>query len=348
MTIPGKRTTARKVDTMAKTQCIAVGTGGFARYHLALMLDAQRTTRIIGLVEPSEASRTATSALFAERNIPCPPFYATIGEVIDAQGAADAALICSPHKFHFEHARECLLNGMDILVEKPMVINAREARELMALRDRTGRLVMVAFPGSLSPAVWKAKKLLASGAIGEVNAVSAYAHQKWKAATVGTWRQVPEISGGGFLFDTGSHMVNTVVDLLGADISHVAALLDNRQTPVEINSSVTGLTMNGVMFSLSGAGDCVQCCSQILVFGDKGILGTGIWGESLAVKKANQADFVPVPFRRSKGAWHQFLNVRAGRIENPCPPEVGLRFALLMDMIRESAQSGRTVYSKTA
>ncbi len=329
---------------MGKIRSIVVGTGRFAHHHIAVMLEAKRTTEIVGLVEPSEASRQATAALFEKKGVTCPSFYGTIGELIDAQGPAAAALICSPHKFHFEHARDCLLNGMDVLIEKPMVINAEEARKLIALRDRTGRLVMVAFPGSLSPAIWKAKKLLAAGAIGEVNAVSAYAHQRWKAGTIGTWRQIPDISGGGFLFDTGSHMVNTVVDLLEADIDHVTAILDNRKTPVEINSSVGGMTTSGVIFSMTGAGDAVQCCSQILVFGDKGILRTGIWGENLAVKKAEHPDFLPVPFRRSKGPWYQFVNVRAGRMTNPCPPEVGLRFALLMDMIRESAQSGRTVY----
>ncbi len=52
----------------------------------------------------------------------------------------------------------------------------------------------------------------------------------------------------------------------------------------------------------------------------------------LASRKRN-----PVSFRPSPGAWTQFLRVRAGRLENPCPAEIGLRFALLMDRIREHA-----------
>jgi uncharacterized protein (TIGR00730 family) len=46
-------------------------------------------------------------------------------------------------------------------------------------------------------------------------AIAAYAQQHWKAGTTGTWRQNPAISGGGFLFDPGAHMIKTVVDLIG-------------------------------------------------------------------------------------------------------------------------------------
>lgn len=226
-----------------------------------------------------------------------------------------------------------------------MVMNVSEARRLIRLRDKTRRLVVVAFPGSLSPAIHKAKTLIARGAIGRVTAIAAFAHQQWKQQTMGSWRQDIAISGGGFLFDTGSHMVNTVVDLLDEDVVRVAALLDKSDSPVEINSTVSGIAQSGGVISLAGAGDSVQCCSQIAVFGDKGVIKTGIWGEYFLIKKAHEPDFSAVPYRKSRGPWGQFLRVRMGRAENPCPPEVGLRFAKLMDMIRESAETGRTVTS---
>jgi len=332
---------------MKKVHAIVVGTGGFARHHIRTMLDMKRRTALVGFVEPADASRQATAALFAERGLPCPPFYGTVRELVQAQGPADAALICSPHKFHFENAKDCLLNGMDVLIEKPMVMNAREARRLIALRDQTRRLVMVAFPGSLSPAIWKAKALIAQGAIGKVSAIAAFVHQAWKTRTTGTWRQIPELSGGGFLFDTGSHMINTVVDLMGADVVSVSALMDNRGTPVEITSSVSGRASNGILFSLAGVGDSIQCISQVVVFGESGLLKTNVWGGNLFIKRSQDPDFTPVPFPKSRGPWEQFLRVREGRRPNPCPPEVGLRFAQLMDMIRKSAATGRTVVART-
>ena len=42
----------------------------------------------------------------------------------------------------------------------------------------------------------------------------------------------------------------------------------------------------------------------------------------------------------SLGVWEQFLDVRAGKMENTCPPQVGLRMAKLWDAINASAQQG--------
>jgi predicted dehydrogenase len=332
---------------MARIQAIVVGTGGMARWHIRQMIRMKRSTRLVGFVEPGVESRRETQAIFQAEKLECPPFFNSIKALIREQGTPDAALICTPHKYHFENTRDCLLAGVDVCLEKPMVMNTLEARKLMGLRDRTGCLLVVAFPGSLSPAIREAKRLISEGALGRVTAISALAYQNWKQATTGTWRQNPEVSGGGFLFDTGSHMVNTVVELLGEDVSSVCALLDNRGTPVEIASSVSGVSSGGVLFSLTGAGDSISCTSEITVFGDRAVLKTGIWGESLSLRKADQNEFVPVKYAASSGPWEQFLRVRAGQLANPCPPEVGLRFAKLMDMIRQSAETGRVVSARS-
>jgi len=316
-----------------------------AQWHLREMVSQQRTTRIVGFVEPSPRSRTNTMALFDDAGLACPPFYDDLKSLVKTQGSAHTALIVSPHKFHFEHARDCLNLGMDVLIEKPMVLNASEARRLITVRDRTKRLLVIAFPGSLSPAVHKAKELIRKRTLGRVIAVTAHVHQNWKKASRGTWRQVPEISGGGFLFDTGSHMVNTVVDLVGTDVEEVTAVFDNAGAPVEILSSVSGRFANGTLFSLTGAGDSISCESVITVMGTKGVMQTGIWGERLGLKTQG-GEFRPVPYGRPQGVWTQFLKVRAGKLPNPCPPEVGLRFATLMDMMRKSADTGRIVKAR--
>jgi len=62
---------------MKKVHAIVVGTGGFARHHIRTMLDRKRRPTLVGFVKPADASRQATAALFAERGLPCPPFYGT-------------------------------------------------------------------------------------------------------------------------------------------------------------------------------------------------------------------------------------------------------------------------------
>ncbi len=333
---------------MSKVNAILVGTGGMARHHISQILKQPRTTQIQAMVETSEEQRKITRELFRSNGKTSPPFYRTISELLENESRPDAAFIVTPHKFHFENARDCLNAGLDVLLEKPMVMNTNEARQLIRVRDKARRILVVAFPGSLSPATHKAKKMIAAGRIGEVTGVAASVHQKWKTITKGTWRQNSGLSGGGFLFDTGSHMINTVVDIIGDEVAEVSALLDNSGAPVEINSTISGRFRNGVVFSLGGFGDSISCIGNIRLFGRKGILEIGVWGEYLKIRSASDNDYKPLPFRRSLGVWQQFLHVRQGKLENPCPPEIGLRFARLMDMIRKSAKAGTRVRSRVS
>jgi predicted dehydrogenase len=219
-----------------------------------------------------------------------------------------------------------------------MVMNEREALSLMAVRDRTKKMLVVSFNGSLSPRIRTAVAMLRLGDLGDILTVHAAVWQNWKQLTKGAWRQVPEIAGGGFLFDTGAHLLNTVADLVGEDFTDVAAWLDNRGTKVDILGSVIARTRSGVLVTLSGCGEAIKSChSDIRVFCSKAILRTGVWGEQLELQREGDEKLVSVEVPPSLGQWEQFLAVRSGAIPNPCPPEVGLRMARLWDAIRASA-----------
>ena len=138
-----------------------------------------------------------------------------------------------------------------------MVMNAAEAHSLIETRDRTGKHLVVAFQGGLSPQIRHAARLIASGALGELRAVTGMIWQGWKDNTAGKWRQIPEIAGGGFLFDSGAHMLNTVCTLAGEDFESVAAWLDNRGTAVDIDGVVMGRLASGALATLNGCGDCI-------------------------------------------------------------------------------------------
>lgn len=327
-------------------KAVMIGTGGMARHHTKRILEQQDTTEIVVACEPSGDAYEAFAELYDEAGLTPPPNVPDIHDMLQKYGGElDAAFIITPHKYHFEHASACLEAGVDVLLEKPMVMNADEAERLIEIRDRTGRLLVVSFNGSLSPQIRTAVSLLRSGDMGKILNVHATVWQSWKQSTSGTWRQVPEISGGGFMFDTGAHMLNTVSDLVGEDFVEVSAWLDNRGAPVDILSSVMARTASGILVTLSACGETVKSChSDIRVFCTDAILRTGVWGERLELWNNGEEGLTPVTVPESLGQWQQFLNVRRGVLENPCPPEVGLRMAKLWDAIRESAaQDGKMV-----
>ena len=315
-----------------------IGAGGIARYHIRQMLKLQSVIRVVSLCEPSETRALEAINVFLEAGVPPPPNEPDWQELIVRYGGElDAVVILTPHALHHDQARACLEAGMDVLLEKPMVMTAAEAHSLIEARDRTGRLLVVAFQGSLSPQIRLASRLLRANEFGRILSISGLVWQDWGPNTVNTWRQQPALSGGGFLFDTGAHLLNTVADLAGEDFSEVAAWFVQNDRPVETIAVAMGRLASGGLVTFHACGEAIpSCASEIRVFCEKAILHTGIWGETLAVQYNGDQPPSPIPVPPSLGVWEQFLAVRDGRIPNPSPPEVGLRMAKLWDAIRSS------------
>src|SRR5215207_4265933 len=321
-----------------------IGAGGMARHHIRQMLQLQSTTRIVALCEPSEAMALKAASVFVEAGLSPPPNQPDWQTLIAEYGAAlDAALVITPHALHHDQAKACLEAGMDVLLEKPMVMTAAEAHSLIETRDRTGRLLVVAFQGSLSPQVRLASRLLRANEFGRILTINGTVWQDWGPLTVNTWRQEPALSGGGFLFDTGAHLLNTIADLAGEDFSEVAAWFVHNGRPVETLAVAMGRLASGGLVTFHGCGETIpSCASEIRVFCEKAILHTGVWGETLAVQYDGEQPPAPISVPPSMGVWDQFLAVRSGSTANPSPPEVGLRMAKLWDAIRASASNNGT------
>ena len=330
------------------TPMAMIGCGGMARHHARNILKQLDTTRVTVVCEPSAEAYATFAQIFTEAEQPAPPNVPDLTRLL-SEYEVQAAFIVTPHVYHHDQTQACLEAGVDVLLEKPMVMNAAEAQSLIELRDRTGRLLVVAFPGSLSPYLRAAVKMLRSGQHGPVQSISATIWQNWDPVTVNTWRQEPALSGGGFLFDTGAHMLNTVVELAGEPFAQVAAWLDNRGRPVETMGVAMGRLESGALVTLHGCGEAIpSCASDIRVFCEKAILRTGMWGEFLELQRAGEKELVPVVTPPSLGVWEQFLAVRRGELANPSPPEVGLRMARLYDaIVASAAQNGALVNCAT-
>lgn len=319
-----------------------IGVGGMARAHIRNILSNFPETTFPVVCEPSETQYALTVQLFNEMGVEPPENIVDLNALITKYGESlDAAFIITPHKFHHDQTAACLEAGIDVLLEKPMVMTAEEAKSLIAIRNRTERTLVVAFQGSLSPQVRMADTLIRNDVLGTVRNIDAQVWQNWNHQHEGTWRQMPELSGGGFLFDTGAHMLNTVSDLAGEPFVEVAAFLDNLGQPVDILGAVIARLQSGTLVTLNACGDAFPSChSEVRIVGTKGMLRTGVWGKYLDVRFRGEDDWQAIPVPPSSGVWEQFVAVRDGVMANPSPPEVGLRMAHLWDAVRESAVSG--------
>ncbi|HYH93158.1 MAG TPA: Gfo/Idh/MocA family oxidoreductase, partial [Candidatus Saccharimonadales bacterium] len=204
-----------------------MGLGLMSSHHLQRLLGRPDTV-VTGVCEPSAAAYEAAGMVFRTAGVEPPPNQPDWRRFLvegASDGTLDAVVIITPHVLHFEQATQALEAGLDVLLEKPMVMDADQAIELIRTRDRTGRLLVVAFQGSLSPQIRAAAAMLERGELGALLNIDAVVWQDWRTHSQGTWRQDPVRSGGGFLFDTGAHMLNTVSDLAGQDVTEVVAWL---------------------------------------------------------------------------------------------------------------------------
>jgi predicted dehydrogenase len=319
-----------------------IGCGGFSHFHIRNMLQA-KNTEIVALCDPLPQAVESTRMLIADAGMLIPPNEPDLKKFLTSY-EMDTVLIATPHTLHHQHALAALEAGLDVLLEKPMVVNTAEAHSLIEARDRTGRTLVVAFQGSLSPLIRMASAGIQGGEYGELLSISATIWQNWGILVQDTWRQVPELSGGGFIFDSGAHMLNTVADLAGQDFVEVAAWMDSYGRPVETLSVAIAKLASGALVTLHGCGETIpSCSSDIKVFCTEAILTTSAWGSSLSIQKAGRIRAKHIPFPPASSVWDTFLKVRSGELENPSPPEVGLRMIRLYDAICRSAAEGGQV-----
>jgi predicted dehydrogenase len=320
-----------------------IGCGIFARQHLKRILAQPEATQIRVVCEPLAAAYTAFCELCRQAGLEPPPNEPNLAQLLTRFGSElDTATIITPHVFHYEQAKACLEAGLDVLMEKPMVMNVAEAEGLIETRNRTGKTLVVAFPAGFSPRLRTAVHMLRSDQLGPILNISGLFWERWKAVKLGTWRVIPEMAGGGFFFDTGAHVMNIVSELAGEAFSEVSAYFDHRDTAVDIIGVVIGRLKSGALVSLNGCGEaCSTGGAEVRVFCAKGTLRVGgAWGDRLDVHYPGSDQFETIPTPASPNVWEQFLLIRQGQLANPCPPEVGLRMAHLWQAIQTSAAEG--------
>ena len=298
-------------NTPSKIRLGMIGTGGMARHHIGNILKQMDTTEVVAVCEPSGDAYEQAADLFDKAGQPVPPNEPNFAKFIKKyKGQIDAAFIVTPHNEHFPQATALMEAGIDVLIEKPMVLNTSEAKRLLKTRDKTGRLLMVAFNGSSSPSIRMAAEMLQSGELGKILNVQAAVWQTWEQNTRGLWRQEPKISGGGYMFDTGAHLLNTVSDLIGEPFAEVAAFIDKRKTKVDILTVAIAKTQSGAYVTINGCGASPVTGTDIKIWCEKGMLETGVWGGYLKVQKAGEKEMTSIELPPFLGVWQTFVRVR--------------------------------------
>lgn len=270
-----------------------------------------------------------------------PRIYPTAEALLEAEARElDAVYISTPHAFHAGYAKAALERGLNLLLEKPMSLNADEARDIIAARDRVGKHVVVAYQASLSPLLERMRQRAADGEFGALLCVHGEVWEDWQDRYGTSWKQVPALSGGGFIFDTGSHIMNAAIQVSGLGYERVSASLQNRGRDYELTGGVFALLQGGLPVNLTFCGDTIPGCeSSLTFFYEDAILRVDIWGKWTELRQGQTLT------RETAGedlnaVLQVFADTCAGRCANPSTAERSLHLAELWDLIKQSSQEG--------
>ena len=319
-----------------------IGCGSISHKHATQLL-ATGEVDIVALNDTSQESLTTFKQAFPQM-ADC-PVYTNHDDMLEAE-QLDAVAIMTPHALHFEQAMAAFDRSLHVLLEKPMVCGADNARKLIARRDHVARVLLISYQRHYFPEFRFMKHMIESGDFGQVQFVSAMQCQDWKRATAGTWRQDPALSGGGQLNDSGSHLLDVIGWLTDLRPQSVLAFIDNLGAPVDINSAISLRFEGGAQGSISVVGDATVWWEDISFWGTNAafFLRNG----KLTVKPHGGDAFQPTPLPEASNPDRNFVDavLREARVHSTA--EGAMRVIELTEAAWLSAKTGQVVHLRDA
>jgi len=330
---------------MQSVKAVILGCGGFSGAH-ARRLSRRDDVQIVGLCDVA----TDICENYIDKHLSeygtRPEIFTNAAEMYQKL-EPDAVFICTPHTLHFDHAMQALDHGLHTFIEKPMVTNAGHAHELKAKADATGKIVVVGYNSSCTPEINHIRQIIRDGSLGRLEMVVGHLSQNWREATRGKWRQDPAISGGGQAYDSGAHLLNTLVWTVEQDIEEVFALIDNMDTKVDINSSINVKFAGGVFASIVISGNCPVMGNHMSFIFDGGKINVDGWsGTWIEVFKGKDRVKYPRIEGEPQTPDDNFIEAIQGKQEPATSPTNGIVQSELMDAIYESAKTGQPARPK--
>lgn len=189
---------------------------------------------------------------------------------------------CTPNKYHYQITKEALEGGKQVLSEKPLAMDLKEAEELVELAEKKRAITGIDFCYRYYPVVQEMAVRVRRGDAGAVRMVSGSYFQDWLSReTDWTWRLLRSESGeSNITADLGSHWFDLIQFVTGLKVEEVigdlATLIPVRRRPTrqvlafekveEVESEEVKVELedySSILFRLSGGAPGSFTTSQV-------------------------------------------------------------------------------------
>jgi predicted dehydrogenase len=218
---------------MEKLKAAVVGLGGIAQIiHLPLLLK-MNDVEITALCDRDFSKSKNLARKFNIKN-----YYREVDKMLDENPEISAVIIAATTDAHKDIAIKCLEAGKDILVERPLARNYKEASLIIEAAKKSKRKLMVGMNNRFRHDVMLQRSFVRANEIGEIF----YVKTGWlKSPSSGQkWFVEKDKSGGGVLLDNGIAMLDMGLWMLGfPDIKSVSAVNYSHNTKSVEDSNFT-------------------------------------------------------------------------------------------------------------
>jgi predicted dehydrogenase len=270
-------------------------------------------------------------------------------EALCASPDVDAVFVTTPDSMHLQDTLTALSHGKPVLCEKPMAMNAIQARQMVDAAKERGLLLGVAHVFRFEDSVLRMRQLVAEGAIGRpVLARAQFCYPGHRSPR--KWLRNPAFSCGGPIGDVGVHCIDALRFILQDEATSVyaAARYDDPASALETSAVMTLAFRKGTLATVSVSIQS-EYATPVELAGEKGAIrahnGFTVDRPLEMVMEASEIQTCETYFNNTAymRQFDAFARAVQGLEAYPAPGEEGLRNQLILDAAFQSARTGQTI-----
>jgi predicted dehydrogenase len=345
---------------MGKIRVGVIGAGWWATFAHIPALNSNPDVQLIAV-----QSRERAKAEKIARDFGAKYACTSLKEILSLKDL-NAVIVSSTPNVHYAQAMAALESGRHVLIEKPMTFTAKEARELVETAAQKKLQLLVSCPWHFTAHGIEARRLIHSGALGEIKMISVLmtnpidkllrgintapthnADNAYVEPRKGSYSD-PTIAGGGQIFCQVSHAAAYLTFLTGVRPAEVYARFDYDNSPNDIYNALTITLENGALANIAstGATPLSERNYEVRIFGSKAILQLELWRGTMTLIdfSGKRTEFKPLAEDEIYPCRSPALNFVAailGKAPNGSPGELGLASMEIIEAACESAQTNR-------
>ncbi len=275
----------------------------------------------------------------------------------------DLVVITAPNTEHYPYAKAALEAGKHVVLEKPFVNTFAEGLELIELARTRQKLLSVYHNRRWDGDFLTVKKLLEANRLGAVSHYESH-FDRFRPEPRERWREAP-LPGSGILYDLGSHLIDQALVLFGVPsnvFATVKALRENSEVDDYIHL-VLGYPSKQIVLHASmltplpGPRFCIH--GKLGTYVKQGLdpqedrLKEGVlpdhpdWAQESAASFGHLTDpegsavVIPTEVGGYQHYYQQLANAINNGAANPVPPEQALNVIRLIELARQSQETGQ-------